>query len=301
MKSISNNRSLLSVAAGLTSGIMLALLPGLGMNVLSLFISYFATLPLFLIGFNFEFKYFGIAAGASMALILTLSAGAANLLVAATFLFWHILPAAWICFYTNKNKKQVNLTGDLICQMGLYAVALLIMAKHLPGFGGDNVIDLPTLQATLTSAQIPQQEIQRIVATLQRIAPYLSGIMIASWLLMVISNWFLARRLVYKSTIEPPTLSNLYLLLLAVVMAFGQLFSNVLAVNTMIVLFIPCFVTGLSTINIVVKAKRIHKLMLGIFYLSVVLFPIMVMFIVLLGIFEPWLNIRNKCTKISKG
>jgi len=148
---------------------------------------------------------------------------------------------------------------------------------------------------------MPKQEMQQIIAALQRIVPYLNGLMIASWLLTMSANWVLARKLL-NITNDPPTLHNFYLVALAVLMALGQIFNNshdLLAMNAAIVLLVPCFITGLATINFVANIKRIHKLMLVIFYLSMLLFPVLILLIIFLGIFEPWLDIRNRCTKTS--
>ena len=307
-----SKRLLLSMGAGALSAALVTMI--LAGNIVGSFLfiilSYFATLPLFLVGFTFDTKSLGIAAATSTALVLLLTiSGPSTLLVTFTYIFWNILPVLWICFYTNLNKKHPNLNGELMYQLALYAVGLLIIIKYLPGFGGDNIIDMNAMNKAMETSKASKADVQQVLNTIKLIIPYLSGFMISSWLLMITFNWFLANKILPRIIPNLPaikrdfTLPKIYIAGLACLGTIGSIFSGqnfgLLAINISVILLIPCFLSGISIVNLIAKNKGINKLMLGVFYVFMLFFPILIIFVLLLGIFEPWLHLRNKFVKVK--
>ena len=286
-----------------------------------MFVGYFSHLPLFIIGLGFG-VYPIIIAGGVAVLAVSVGIGVAGGPVLQTGLSFFLLNTLPVVFLVrqallnrSESSKQVAWypSGYLLAWLAVFAIILqLVMKVFSADFDITGLNNADSIAGALNNLANSSPETRKIAAILKTLLPYMPGIMTASWMLMVIINAAIGqsvlrimdrniRQVAWTDNIELP---NFLLLTLAVsgvlAISLGGHPVGILASNIAIILAIPFLLKGLATVHLLCAKHQYGALMLGPFYIFVIFFPWTILFITILGIFEPWLKLSARFTKADK-
>lgn len=279
--------------------------------------------PLFLIGLGFGVRSLGIACFSS---ILTYAAALLGLGVTAltpvvVMALTQIFPILILCRQAllsrtmDQSHTEWYPTKFLInWLLGIAAVGLLLISIWpeiiLPGGAEDILNQLQNAAPHITNNDSEADAFRRVLVV---IWPFLPGMVVVSWMLLMVLNGTLAQLfLVHKSINLRPTfnvgelevdtrqLIVLALSGLAAVLLPGAIQVANFASNLFLVLLVPCFLAGMALIHFLCRVRQQGTLMLGAFYCFMVVFSWIAVLILLLGIFEPWLRLRQLVLKREK-
>jgi hypothetical protein len=308
---------ILTLAAGVASaGLYLGLLSGaLGT---ALFAN-FAQLPLFAVGLMLGIGPALIAASA--AIVVTLAAGGA--LFSLGFALIYAAPAAFMVRQALLNRRAADGTvewyppGNLVawlCALGAAGFALMLVmgSGHdggLEGFVHDAVEQVLRGASQGEAAgdaerTPPAAATEGAIAAIQSVARYIPGGLVASWIVMTTVNGALAQLIARRSggaRRPSPEMAQLDLpgwlpvaAALAGLAAFLPGTTGYVGINLVLILGLGFVFAGLAVIHARTRSWNQRRWWLvGIYLLSFTqAWP--VLFIGLLGVFEPWANLRGR-------
>ncbi len=274
----------------------------------SSFFGVFVMFPLALLGLSQGYRKI-ILSGTLGALLVALLSGKA--LYAALFLLTNVAPVTVFiryCLLSRGESKKIEWYPLGLALSALAAYGLLFCIVHdyflAPSLKIEIATALKRLEAQATGAQ---QEV--FIATfklIERITSGMSTISITIWTLL---SCYVSERLLVKNKyqIRPmPTINELTLawwlwIAFALSGTFAFVFNNALAslsLNIFVFLGFIFFLHGLSIVHYCLNRSKNPRLNLLLFYGSMLLLGwIIVSLVVLLGLFEPWVNSREKLSK----
>jgi len=297
-----NNSALMAITVmgGLLSATLSVLhvfpIPGL------VFFSYFATLPLFLIGLGVGLRPLygaGLLASAIMLLI------EGPYLAGEFFLFAFLGPAFLINrALLNRKKKSGEISwypsSFLLRDLTLASafVMLIAIGAYLIFTQGG---DASTLIKPLLKNFDPHGQMKDAESLLTKIFPFLPGMYAFSWALMMLVNGSLAQGLLvrfnrnlrtsltFKDLNVPMSFSILFALsLLLIFIGLGSL--ELLGKNTALLLSFPFFLVGLSLIHSWFHKTQYPTAGLTVFYFILLLLFWPAILVILLGILKPMIE-----------
>lgn len=298
---MSNSAKTASMILGGLLSATLSILPFFSFPGL-IFISYLASLPLFLVGLGLGLHSL-YGAGALAALLIFLLEGP---LPGGEFLILSALGSALLTNRALLNRQKSSgkvswypaslLLRDLTLATGLVMILALGGYLYFTQGGNDQ-----TLIKNLLKAFDPQGHLKDADSLLTIVFPFLPGFFAFSWALMMLINGVLAQGLLVRfgQNLRPsPSLDNLetprsFLLLLPLffllsIIGVGSL--ALLGKNATFVLILPFFFVGLSYIHKWIHNTRFVTVGLTLFYLFLFLFLWPVFIVILIGILKPWIE-----------
>lgn len=290
----------ITILGGLLSATLallpMTLIPGLA------FFSYFAPLPLFLLGLGRGLRPL-LGAGFLAAALILLVEG--PILTAQFFLFFFLGPVFLVhrtLINWKKNSTEIIwyspsfLLRDFTLLSGI--IMILALGVYLYFMQGT---DIPTLTKALLSSFDSQAHVQDVESLLIKIFPFLPGFFTFSWMLMMLFNAALAQGFLtrLKANMRPtPSFKALYVpksflivLGLSLLLSFvGVGTLELLGKNAALVLGFPFFLTGLGIIHYLLCKTPFAKTGLTVFYALLLLFLWPALFVIFLGILRPWIE-----------
>jgi hypothetical protein len=278
-----------AILAGIASAV-LALLP-LRFNLISFFLNYFAAFPLYLIGLSFGIHRLVLAA----LIALVLYAATAGIQPGLIFTVTTLAPAFLIIYRAHKGDPA----GYIISWITGLAIVIFMAVVVILASQSTNVLDVFKSWFALFTEQTP---IKSMNSRLISLLPGISGI---SWIIMCLVNASLARHLAALIRKRPSITSFdnqfhknwdiIFGLGLLLALTNAPLFAFI-GENVALISCAPIFLVGLSVVYAWLTQYANPKIWLvGIAFLSFLLvWPAVV--IVLLGVLEPTLHLRQRWT-----
>ncbi len=278
-------------------------------SIIWLILSNFAQAPLFIVGLRYGSLPALIAGGLSLALIsFTLSTTETlSFENIVNISLWHILPVG-IVTHLMLTYQKIDNTFKVWAPPSIVITGIIALAYGL-------TLSVPLFQNTLGGientfieqvlAGIPAEKAEQIKESFQILVPFWPSIQVIPWLATLLTNVWIAQTLLnkIKKSVRPPLrFSDAYiptgfLMILAFSGVIGYLFfeSEIgkIASNIAIVTLFPYFLMGLGTIRLFVQLKYG---MIGFTFVMLLflMIPALTVVVTMLGIFEPWLNLRKK-------
>lgn len=266
--------------------------------------SYFAPLPLFLIGLGIGLRSLYGAGLIAAGLVLLLEG---PFLAIQFFIFSFLGPA----FLTNRallNRK--NSSGKLIWYPSSFLlrditfasgiVMLLALGTYLYFTYGEST---HTLVKNLLETFDPQGYMKDAEPILVKIFPFLPGFFAFSWTIMMLVNAALAQGFLvrFKQNIRPspslegisvPKSFSIALGISFILSLIGVGYVELLGKNVTFILAFPFFFMGLGVVHAWLRKTSHPTVGLTIFYLALSFFIWLALLIVLLGILKQWIEKR---------
>ncbi|MBY0502021.1 MAG: DUF2232 domain-containing protein [Alphaproteobacteria bacterium] len=266
------------------------------------FFSYFAPLPLFLIGLGVGLRPLYGAGLLSTALIFLFegpfSAGQYFVLTALGSAF--LVNRALLNRKTSSKEISWYPSSFLLRDFTLYLGIIMLLGLGVYLYITQNE-DMHKLVKSFLEILDPNQQIKGAEALLLKLLPTIPGCIALIWGMVILFNSTLAQGILshYKKNLRPtPTLEDLevswsFLLLLCLslllsIIGVGSL--EILGKNAAIVLIVPFFLVGLGLVHKWLRKTSFAMAALTFFYLILFLFLWPALFVIILGILKPWIE-----------
>jgi predicted membrane protein DUF2232 len=274
----------------------------------SLIFAYLAQLPLFLIGLWMGVS--GVALAGLVAVVALALAG--GITFAAAYILINALPSALMAWLAQLNRRTPE--GDVewfpagalvtaLVGLGVAAFfAFYILLLGEPG-GAEGVMGrlIAGGFTALIDGDIDPASLKSMAAVVARIFP---GLVVASWLTMILVNAVLAQGVLkrFQRNIRPsPAMADIDLpawlrgaLVICAIGAFMPGHAAFLGTNLAVILTLAYALAGLGVIHALLGRSSHRGPLLGATYAFMFVFGWPVLIAALLGLAEPWLNLRRR-------
>jgi hypothetical protein len=266
------------------------------------FLSYLASLPLFLLGLGVGLRSL-YGAGLLATILIFLLEGP---FIAGQFLIFSALGPAFLI--NRALLRRTKPSGEvawypssfLLRDFTLYSGFIMLLALGAYLYVTQTQ-DVHLLAKNLLKSLDPNQQMTDMAPLLLKILPIVPGIIALSWGMMMLLNGALAQTLLVQTqrNVRPtPTLKELeapqsFLILLGLslllsVIGVGSL--EILGKNAAIVLIFPFFLIGLGSIHKWLRQTSYAIIGLTIFYALLFVFIWLALIVIVLGIIKPWIE-----------
>ena len=269
---------------------------------------YFGTLPLFMAGLALGVPAAIIATASS----LVMAALGASIAMAAVFAVAYLLPPLLLIRQAllgrpdGKGGVEWYPAGMLLAWTAglgasLFAVSAVLLSVQADGLVGT----IESYVGLLWDTFVQGEAEERRSGFIKAVVPLLPGVIIASWIAMMVVNGCLAQSLLVRMgrNLRPtPAYSAIELpqwLLPALTMAAaaGLLLpgaAGYVGQNVAIILVAPFCFLGLAVVHVLCRRVGSGRLLLGVFYTLLILLTWPVILLAGLGLMEPWLKLRKQ-------
>ncbi len=269
----------------------------------------FHQVPLFSVGLQYGIRSLSISALLSFTCILALN-GIMHALVYGLFFIGPCFLVTFQALRYRKNAKndvQWYPSGRIVAHLTAYILGLTVLLSSAL-LSGDN---LQVLQQALSQGL---GQFNKNVEALYR--PFIAQLVLilpaffASFLfVLTLINAILAQNILEKSKYNirsAPSMSELelpwwpwwVLAVIGVLAFFGKGAIGLISLNVFGVLLNAFLMEGLAIIHIYATKYEQRNLFLWIFYTLMVVFGWLALPVLIVGIFEPWLNLKERFGKI---
>lgn len=271
-----------------------------------LLLSYFAPLPLFLVGLGVGLRplYGATLVASLLVLVIEGPALSAEFLISAgigpVFLSYRAL-----LHRSNAKGETSWYPGFLLLRDLTIVSGLMMLVGVVAYYIFTQTTDIHTLAKQLLETFDPQNHIKNGEQLLLTLFPLLPGFFAFSWAVMTLVNGTLAQGLLVKFgyNLRPsPSLSQLkapnsFLIALCTSLIFSFIGFGALQSfgrNACFVLILPYFLIGLGVVHHWINKFAYATLILAIFYLSLLLLFWPAICVILVGILKPWIESKKK-------
>ncbi len=309
---------LVAIGGGILSAMCLMAPTAVPNNTWLLILACFANLPIFMVGLGY-----GIYPAILTCLVATLALISAigsieGASVIQGGLIFVTLSAVPVCLLVRQSLLKTTLSNNqtswypvsyLLIGLVISAIALQFVTSIVFNYTG--ISNVENLHADIE--KLSSHNANEIYQAIGRIMPYVSGIIASSWMLMLIINGVIAQKvlqLINRNLRPMPSLTEINLPnILTIVLATCGLIAAVLAgnsvgmlaANTAVILTVPFLLVGMCTVHLLCNTASNKKILLLVpFYLFIIIFPVAILLIILMGIFEPWLKLRARFAQLDK-
>jgi uncharacterized protein YybS (DUF2232 family) len=274
------------------------------------FATFFALIPLFYIALQHEVVTLWLPFLFALILVFLL-AGGQNALI---YILFVMVPVAVLCRFAllkradSKGKITWYPVGRLAGVLVLLGFVYAILLTSL-----ENATDL-TNHIQQSFHQIQEQaaldkraQYEQLLALLRQLIPYFPGISAVGLMLMTVGAGAIAQAVLKKQNKlvrSPLSLAELYLpwwcwkALLITGIGWALLpharFYQYLPANMTLVLLFAFFLQGLAIVHTYTKKQANSQLFLVIIYLIMILFTWPILIVIIFGVLEPWLRLRER-------
>lgn len=279
------------------------LLPSPAGLILSLFIQ----LPLFMAGLGGGRRCAALAsvifAGGALACLLQMGGALPNALKGVGYMmgFYGLPVVALSACALARPHGADTAPNRLVTGLTVLGYSVVVCKDLVRPFIAQ--MELSITQAMQAMFAANAEMVEPIVGLLK---PFLPIVLSLGLMIIWMLNGALAQRLLVRRgwALRPsPALIDLqvppvFLGVLAVTGVLGYAFfaypEGQMAANLAAVTLVPYFLMGLGTVQALAQRTAYRRLILGLTYLLIALTSLASLVVTLLGIFEPWLNLRNK-------
>lgn len=281
------------------------------------FIVYLTAIPLFVAG---------LGAGA-LAGLLASAVGFVDLIVrepsnyAVLYAFLYGIPAFVIALlalqYRTLESEKVRWLpeGNLLIATILYPCVLFLLFCFLASTHEGGLLSFTQDFVNQTSASmqagLPADAKVQFQAILELLTKFMPALLSASWVILMLASILIAQSAMerHKLNLRPTfSLDNLYVpawLISAVAITgllgmFGTQLYSYIGSNLAIILGLPFVFVGIAIVHAWAKTKSMPLLILSAFYIALLTFPLLVLFVALLGMIDQWANFRQRFIKQPK-
>lgn len=286
-----------------------------GFPLLGILLSNFTLLPLFMSGFVYGYKGLGISAGIFLGIPFIFGMREMSLSVLFTLLPAFFAYAQSMRHRVSQGKKFFYPEGRIIVSLVFFFIIGLVLYFLIWQNIWDPKGEITSLEQAFFQffssffKELPLKEAPdpRILSIVAKLFP---AIICISWFLVVFFNMHLALRLLAKweiSTHRPPfifekiILPNQFIWALIGCSAFIWIKGDIgfIALNSISLILCAYVLLGISFIQFTLLHQNqsnltVRKIFLGIFYISMVLFPWILLIVAVLGIFDSLLGLKEK-------
>ncbi|MEE9140949.1 MAG: DUF2232 domain-containing protein [Alphaproteobacteria bacterium] len=300
-----SKETLAILGAGLLSGLMyLSALTGLPGAVI---LFNLAQLPLFLAGLGL-----GATASAFSAIAGTVAAGLiGGSLAAVIYALVNAAPAVLVTRRALLSKATADgglewyPPGLLVAWLtGLGAALFAVAAILFSGAEGGLEAYVRAAVAQALEQLAIDQDPARIAAFAEAAAPYVPGVVVATWMIVVTVNGALAQGVLARfgralrpspdiAALELPRWMTVALAVAALLAWFGDGALGFIGWNMVIILAVPFFFAGLGVVHAVVRRIKGGPMILAMFYLFLIVFGWPVVLVAGLGLTDQWAGFRR--------
>lgn len=288
----------------------------------AIFVTYFAQAPLAAAGLALGFMPAAVAAAFAAVIVALVSPSAGALTL---FLTVSALPILMVVYFALQNRTTEDGTvewypiGRLLgwlTALGLAAFGGALVLSSAAGDGLQAAIReflVPLKDAFSVSSQ-PQNADAVLDAIISMMVRYSPGMMVASWMMMIIVNCTLAQQFLtlagknlrpkpaYRDAVLPIWPAGILAMGLAATFFGG--FPGFIGINVAIIASAPFFFIGLAVVHSITAAWQGRIIALICFYIAILslLWPVGAL-VAILGILEHWLRLRDrtKAASTNKG
>lgn len=298
--------ALAASGAGVLSAVLHAtLLTG---SLGALIFAYLAQLPLFLIGLwagTGGVAIAGLVAAAALAM-------AGGLTFALAYVMINAVPAAVMTWLAQHNRTKDDGSTEWFPASGLTMGLLALGVAAFLGFcalfigepGGAEGLLSRMIANGIRAFAAPNIDADTLTSTAAAIVRVFPGIVTGSWLAMVLANAVLAQGLLvrfHRNFRPSPHMADIELplwlrgaLAIALIGAFMPGIAGFLGTNLAVILAAGYALAGLGVVHALLRNSPHRAPLLGVTYLFMFVFGWPVVLAALLGLAEPWLNLRRR-------
>lgn len=280
-------------------------------QLIFVFLGLFTTLPLLLSGLSNGLKSLLIGSSVALGIIFLFNPS----LLGLNFLLYYIGPVFILVqrglLSRNVDKDQIEWypSGLLLANLIAYGIGLIILQSYLTDWAHETA--QLQLQFTEQAKKLPSDQQLYYNQMSSMMLSFFPGIMAVSITgLQILLALFAQKILEHKNLNLRPMprfidISLPWWLWIALafcgigVVAFYESTIGLIAKNVILLLIFAFFLEGLSIIHAFSRKIKNGNFKLRIFYLFVIVFGWLIIIVALLAIFEPWLQLRQRFSKLK--
>ena len=202
----------------------------------------------------------------------------------------------WLISIVLREGRHLSLAVEIAILIGVVGVIGFYLFTSEPAAMWKAVL------SQMVPADAPVGDIQRTIDTL---AHYMTGIVAAGSVFGLLFGLFLGRwwqanlynpggfKQEFLALDTKPRLSIGSVAVVAIALASPGMVSEI-AWNVSILLFVLYTVTGTAVLHTVFAGKKLGRYMVPMLYITLFLIPHAMLLVALVGLSDPWLNLRNK-------
>ena len=202
----------------------------------------------------------------------------------------------WLISIVLREGRHLSLAVEIAILIGILAVIGFYL------YAADPAAMWKAVLSQMVPADAPVADIQR---TIDVLAHYMTGVVAAGSVFGLLFGLFLGRwwqanlynpggfRQEYLSLDTKPRLSIGSVAVVVIALASPGMISEI-AWNVSILLFVLYTVTGTAVLHTVFAGKKLARFMVPMLYITLFLIPHAMLLVALVGLSDPWLNLRKK-------
>ncbi len=206
----------------------------------------------------------------------------------------------WLISIILREGRHLSLAVEIAILIGIVGVIGFYL------YAADPAAMWKAVLLQMIPANAPVADIQR---TIEFLVHYMTGVVAAGSVFGLLFGLFLGRwwqanlynpggfRQEFLSLDTKPRLSIGSVAVVAVALASSGVISEI-AWNISILLFVLYTVTGTAVLHTVFLGKKLGRFMVPMLYITLFLIPHAMLLVALIGLSDPWLNLRKKKSNI---
>jgi len=202
----------------------------------------------------------------------------------------------WLISIVLREGRHLSLAVEIAILIGILGVIGFYLYAEEPAAMWKAVL------SQMVPADVPVADIQR---TIEVLAHYMTGVVAAGSVFGLLFGLFLGRwwqanlynpggfRQEFLSLDTRPRLSIVTVAVVAVALASSGVISEI-AWNVSILLFVLFTVSGTAVLHTLFAGMKLGRYMVPMLYITLFLIPHAMLLVALIGLSDPWLNLRKK-------
>ena len=218
--------------------------------------------------------------------------------VAIIFVLLAWLPA-WMVAAILRQTVSLAYSLQILTAVCLLAVALIYMLY--PDFGElwREPLDQMVSQLAQQSSEMTLAELQTTANWIIEFLPglFVSSIMLGTLVSVLIGRWWQA--VFYNpggfgKEFRELNLGRISAVIAIVIIVMAMLANSIFAFALLAVIFVLYGIQALSLLHAIVHIRQLNSMWLFVFYIILFFIPHVLLLLVLLGLFDPWMDIRRR-------
>ena len=309
-----NKEILIAIGAGIASAMLsVSILFGAGFG--GFLLTYFALLPILIIGLSAGPKSATYSAVAGIIAVISISSPLQGLLYGLSVALpsWLVVQFALKSHSNGSGGYDWAPIGNVLANLAALGAAMVLVAavaysNHEGGFTGAITEYLKIILEARIKFSTPGGQ----VLLMDSVVPYFPALTVGSWFVMVLVNAVIAQFILSRtgnnirptpsfSKLEAPDWLYWAAVLAASVGVVGSGDMQFIGRNLTIILAMPFFFIGLGIAHVLVRWLMAPGMALTIFYMMVLFLGWPMIVVAAFGFFEQWAQLKSKFAKPAQG